>query len=180
MPLLVQHSGHFFCSAAESNWGFFGFVSVPAWVLEFYDHKSFTSQMDDSNKSRHTHAHTHMDTGAHNLDVAWRGHFITRTHIAHTQRWPQASFASFALASLAALIKLVLGCYYGCIAWHRLMCVTRRSQPPFSLATFPPVRQLFLCHCRIVFCCLRGRPSSSLGHIKKVCGERVKHLCVRI
>lgn len=127
-----------------------------------------------------TLTHTHMYTGAHNLDVAWRGHFITRTHIAHTQRWPQASFASFALASLAALIKLVLGCYYGCIAWHRLMCVTRRSQPPFSLATFPPVRQLFLCHCRIVFCCSRGgwRPSSSLSHIKKVCGERVKHLCV--
>lgn len=99
VPLLVQHSGHFFCSAAETNWGFFGFVSVPAWVLEFYDHKSFTSQMDDSNKSRHTHAHTHTDVraGAHNLDVAWRGHFITRTHIAHTQRWPQASFASSGL-----------------------------------------------------------------------------------
>lgn len=157
MPLLVQHSGHFFCSAAESNWVFFGFVSVPAWVLEFYDHKSFTSQMNDSNKSRHTHAHTHMDTGAHNLDVAWRGHFITRTHIAHTQRWPQASFASFALASLAALIKLVLGCYYGCIAWHRLMCVTRRSQPPLlfgNLSTCQAAVFMSLSHCLLL---LKGR-----------------------
>lgn len=97
----------FFCSAAESNWGFFGFVSVPAWsgssqwVLEFYDHKSFTSQMDDSNKSRHTHAHIYTCSQGHTTltwrGVAWLGYFITRTHIAHTQRWPQASFASSGL-----------------------------------------------------------------------------------
>lgn len=129
-----------------------------------------------------TLTHTHMYTGAHNLDVAWRGHFITRTHIAHTQRWPQASFASFALASLAALIKLVLGCYYGCIAWHRLMCVTRRSQPPLlfgNLSNCQAAVFMSLSHCLLL---LKGvvRPSSSLGHIKKVCGERVKHLCVRI
>lgn len=90
--------------------------------------------MDDSNKSRHTHTHTdthiHMRAGAHNLDVAWRGlailsheHTLLIRNVGH--RLP-----SLPLASLAALIKLVLGCYYGCIAWHRLMCVTRRTQQP--------------------------------------------------
>lgn len=52
--------------------GFFWLCSVPAWVPEFYDHKSFTSQMDDSNKSRHTHAHTHTWTQAHTT-LTWRG-----------------------------------------------------------------------------------------------------------
>lgn len=69
----------------------------------------------------HTLAHT-------GTTLTWCGHFVTRTHIAHTQRWPQASLLP--LASLAALIKLVLGCYYGCIAWHRLMCVTRHTRTP--------------------------------------------------
>lgn len=71
----------FFCSAAESNSGEISLFSPFSlflalfhpmsygswqWVLEFYDHKSFTSQMDDSNKGRHTHAHTRTT-------LTWRG-----------------------------------------------------------------------------------------------------------
>lgn len=151
---------------------------MPAWVLEFYDHKSFTSQMDDSNKSRHTHAHTHRCTharaGAHNLDVAWLGvailsheHTLLIRNVGH--RLP-----SLPLASFAALIKLVLGCYYACIAWHRLMCVTRRTQyplptplcccPPGNLSTCQAAVFMSLSHCLLL---LRGEAFFKSGPHKK-------------
>jgi len=60
MPPLIKY---YFCIKAIKS-GFslfsvwfsvgFGFVFRPC-VLEFYGHKSFTPQMDDSNKSTHRH-----------------------------------------------------------------------------------------------------------------------------
>lgn len=109
----------------------------------------------------HTHTHIYRETHSHaHTTLTWRGvailsheHTLLIRNVGHRLR------SKLPLASLAALIKLVLDCYYGCIAWHRLMCVTRRTQQPVPptlappRAAFPPVRQLFLCRCRIVFLC---------------------------
>lgn len=81
----------------------------------------------------HTHTHTHRDR--YNLDVVWCGvawpFYHTNTHCSYATLatgLPTAHSPLPSLASLAALIKLVLDGYYGCIAWHRLMCATRHAR----------------------------------------------------
>jgi len=61
--------------------------------------------------------------------------YHTNTHCSYAT---VATGFRFPLASLGALIKLVLASYYGCIAWHRLMWVTRHGtrRTPFAPPTF--------------------------------------------
>lgn len=118
-----------------------------------------------------THTHTQMFVQGHTT-LTWRGvailsheHTLLIRNVGH--RLP-----SLPLASLAALIKLVLGCYYACIAWHRLMCVTRRTQPPLPtpFVLLPP-GNLSTCQAAVFMslshCLLQGGAFFKSGPHKK-------------